>query len=195
MRNGLILVGIAFAVGLAYFLGNRLSNEAMAVVVGAVCGISASIPVSIGLVIASSNNWGRREQAEYSYTVNRYMPRPPVMLIQPPQAQVPMAPQGQYYFPKPTPQAAPEPREFKIVEDKSSWGRATITYSDIVNVIYGAPPSQHDACFLAQKVSDETINTLESEGYAIERKELGGRVMVVVKWNNGPREFKIIGGE
>ena len=75
MRNGIILIGIAFAVALAAVVGNRLSNDALAVVVGAVCGISASIPVTIGLVIAASRNWGREEgvrEIGYDYGSNRY---------------------------------------------------------------------------------------------------------------------------
>ena len=119
MKNGVIVVGATFAVALAYIVGSRLSNEAVAVVVGAVCGISASIPVSIALVIASSNNWGRREepsQPSNGYEPRRYAPQPPVFIVSPPQAQMPYGyPQNPYYFPTPTSQAAFEPREFKII--------------------------------------------------------------------------------
>ena len=47
-----VLVGGA----LAFIVGPRISNEALAVVIGAVCGISASIPVCIALVIATSES-------------------------------------------------------------------------------------------------------------------------------------------
>ena len=130
MRNGIILAAIAFAVALAVIVGNRLSNEAMAVVVGAVCGISASIPVSIGLVIAASHNWGRSEgprEIGYDqgrlgdYESHRYAPQPPVVIITPPQPPAPygFAPNhrgdlGQYYLPPNVPLQEP-PREFKIV--------------------------------------------------------------------------------
>lgn len=53
MGIALVLVGVAIAIALVISAGSRLSNEAMAVVIGALCGISASIPVSIGLIIAS----------------------------------------------------------------------------------------------------------------------------------------------
>jgi hypothetical protein len=123
MRNGIILAGIAFAVALAVIVGNRLSNEAMAVVVGAVCGISASIPVSIGLVIASSHNWGRSEgprEIGYDYGAHRYTPQPPVVIVSPPQTQAPYGlpyPQGQYVAPAIAPMLG-APREFKIIGEE-----------------------------------------------------------------------------
>ena len=123
MRNGMALVGIAFAVALATVVGNRLSNDAMAVVVGVVCGISASIPVIVGLVIATSQNWGRREEPreiEYDYRNNRFAPQqPPVVIVSPPQAPMPYGgySQNQYYLP---PTISPDfnQREFKIVGDE-----------------------------------------------------------------------------
>ena len=122
MRNGIILVGIAFAVALAAVVGNRLSNDALAVVVGAVCGISASIPVTIGLVIAASRNWGREEgvrEIGYDYGAQRYAPQPPMVIFAPPQ-QTPLPygfPQGQYVAPMSAP-ALGAPREFKIVGEE-----------------------------------------------------------------------------
>ncbi len=122
MKNGLIVAGVAFAVALAYVVGSRLSNEAIAVVVGAVCGISASVPVSIALVIASSNHWGRREESNEPYyepSPRRYgysQPQPPVIIMTQPQQQMPYGyPQNPYYFPAQSAQPSVEPREFKIV--------------------------------------------------------------------------------
>jgi len=124
MKNGLILAGIAFAVALAYIVGSRLSDEAMAVVVGAVCGISASIPVTIGLVIASSNHWGRNDaprEVGYDYASQRFMPQPPV-IIMPQSPQMPMPspygfPSNQYVVPPSVP-ALGAPRDFKIIGDE-----------------------------------------------------------------------------
>jgi hypothetical protein len=108
-------------VALAAIVGNRLSNDALAVVVGAVCGISASIPVTIGLVIAASRNWGREENVRdaergYDYGSNRYALQPPMVIFAPPQpAQLPYGfPQGQYVAPMSAP-ALGAPREFKII--------------------------------------------------------------------------------
>jgi hypothetical protein len=124
MRNGLILAGSAFAIALAVIVGNRLSNEAMAVVVGAVCGISASIPVSLALVIAASRNWGREQgprEVEYDYGSHRYAPQlPQILVVSPPPQQSP-SPYGfapnQYYLPPGAPDMG-APRDFKIIGDE-----------------------------------------------------------------------------
>ncbi|MBI4788732.1 MAG: hypothetical protein HY782_17005 [Chloroflexi bacterium] len=121
MRNGIVLVGIAFAATFAVVVGNRLSDEAMAVVVGAICGISASIPVSIGFVIAASRHWGRDDRGGDAPGRGYDEPRPqqPIIVLAPPQqSPSPYAfNQGQYYFP---PSAPPPgaPRDFKIVGDE-----------------------------------------------------------------------------
>ena len=124
MRNGIILAGIAFAVALAVIVGNRLSDEAMAVVVGAVCGISASIPVSVALVIAASRNWGRAQgprEVEYDYGSHRYAPQQPQILVvsAPPQPPQPYGYQPNLYYPTQLiDDAANSPRPFKIIGDE-----------------------------------------------------------------------------
>jgi len=47
------LMALAFAVTSAVVIGNRLSDEALAVLAGAVCGVGAAIPTSL-LVVAVS---------------------------------------------------------------------------------------------------------------------------------------------
>lgn len=127
MRNGIILAGIAFAVTLAVIVGNKLSSEALAVAVGALCGIAASIPVSIGLVIAASRNWGHAEerprQVDYEYpqgSAHRYPQQPPVIVVTPPQMQ--QSPYGYanqpYYFPPPANGNSYDSREFKVIGDE-----------------------------------------------------------------------------
>ncbi len=126
MRNGVFVIGIVFAATLAYVVGNRLSNEAVAVVVGAVCGISASLPVSIALFIAASRNWGRtvaptsaRDELR-EYTPRGYTsPQPPVVVISPPQPmQSPYPfPMNQLYLPPQAPIPG-TPRDFKIIGDE-----------------------------------------------------------------------------
>ncbi len=121
MRNGIILAGIAFAIVLAVIVGNRLSNEAMAVVVGAICGISASIPVSIGLVIAANHNWGRTDiprEIGYDYGSHHFTPQTPMIIVSPPQTQMSYGfQQGQYVAPSNAPMLG-APREFKIIGDE-----------------------------------------------------------------------------
>jgi hypothetical protein len=58
MKRIAIVAVVAFAVGLAVVIGNRMSADAMAVVVGVVCGVMASVPTSLLLVWAL----GRRGQ-------------------------------------------------------------------------------------------------------------------------------------
>jgi len=126
MRNGVFVIGIVFAATLAYVVGNRLSNEAMAVVVGALCGISASVPVSIALFIAASKNWGRadaglsREEEVREYTPRGYTtPQPPMIVIAPPQQFQQPNPfaSSQFYLPPNAPIEG-APREFKIIGDE-----------------------------------------------------------------------------
>lgn len=124
MKTGLVLVGMAFAVAVAVVVGNRLSDEALAVVVGAVCGISASIPVSLALVIAASRNWGREEaprEIGYDYESRRYAaerPQPPqILVVTPPQQQMPYGMPSPYYLPPGAPGVG-APRDFKIVGDE-----------------------------------------------------------------------------
>lgn len=126
MKNGMIIAGITFAVTLAYIIGNRLSNEAMAVVVGTVCGISASIPVSIGLVIASSNGWGKRDEPReigYDYSSHRFAPQQPMIIFAPPQNMPGQSgmPYGYPHNQSVAPMNAPAlgaPREFKIIGEE-----------------------------------------------------------------------------
>jgi hypothetical protein len=119
MRNSIVLAGIAFAGTLAVVIGSRLSNEALAVVVGAVCGVSASIPVSLALVLAVGRNWGRPElprEIGYDYESRRYAPQPPMVVVSPPQnPTAPYAyPQSLYYGPTGG-SLAESQRSFKIV--------------------------------------------------------------------------------
>lgn len=127
MRNGLIVIGVAFAMALAAFVGNRLSHDALAVVVGALCGISATIPVTLGLVIAASRNWGREETRReiiYDDTTNRYASQPPIVIVAPPQSLQTMPASspytfasGQYLVPLNAPTLG-APREFKIIGEE-----------------------------------------------------------------------------
>jgi hypothetical protein len=83
MRKAAALLAIGFTVTLAAIIGTRLSAEALAVVIGVICGVAAGIPISLVLLAVSS----RREQplAEPSYSRPngaRYDAMPPVVVIQ-----------------------------------------------------------------------------------------------------------------
>ncbi len=50
MRKFLFVAGIAFSITLAVVVGTRMSPDAMAVIIGIICGMLASIPTSVILV-------------------------------------------------------------------------------------------------------------------------------------------------
>lgn len=129
MKNGIFIIGIVFAATLAYVVGNRLSSEAMAVIVGALCGISASIPVSVALFIAASKNWGRdtapaARPESIEYAPRPYPPPPPFVIFSPPQFNPAQYPPTPYPFPASPlylpPQAPTQgaPRDFKIIGEE-----------------------------------------------------------------------------
>ncbi|GAF73842.1 unnamed protein product, partial [marine sediment metagenome] len=66
---------LAFAVTLAVIIGQRMSTDAMAVVVGVACGVLASIPTSL-LILAVSGRRGERE-------VRQRRDYPPVVIVNP----------------------------------------------------------------------------------------------------------------
>lgn len=79
-----LATGVAFAVTLAVIVGQRLSSEAMAVMVGVVAGVAASIPTSLIVVWVATRSAGHR-----SVEVSREAPVPqerPQMIVlhQPP---------------------------------------------------------------------------------------------------------------
>jgi hypothetical protein len=78
------LVLISFGITLALVVGNRLSDEALAVLAGAVCGVGAAIPTSL-LVVAVSRR--RNEPHAQPAPPNPYQGAyPPVVVIAPPGA-------------------------------------------------------------------------------------------------------------
>ena len=76
------LTVIAFAVTLAIVVGSRLSNQALAVLAGAVCGVGAAIPTSL-LIVAVS----RRRDEPRNQSVAHHGAYPPVVVVAPPGVQ------------------------------------------------------------------------------------------------------------
>jgi hypothetical protein len=77
IRTYVALAGIAFAVTLALVIGNRLSDEALAVLAGAVCGVGAAIPTSLLIVTIT-------QRAHNQAPADRPHAYPPVVVIAPP---------------------------------------------------------------------------------------------------------------
>lgn len=78
MRQTIVLILLGFAVTLAAVVGMRIGTEAMAVVVGVVCGVAAAIPMSLLLLAASQRRQGSPDQSAGSHQ-SVY---PPVVVIQ-----------------------------------------------------------------------------------------------------------------
>jgi hypothetical protein len=79
MKKFGMIAGVTFMVTLAMVIGLRMSTDAMAVVVGIVCGVLASIPTSTLLVWVMRQ---RDKQMELQQTHSRaYGNFPPVVVV------------------------------------------------------------------------------------------------------------------
>ena len=86
------LTAIVFAVTLALVVGSRLSDEALAVLAGAVCGVGAAIPTSLLVVVVSRRRDERRlstdRRAQLSTQSSaQHGVYPPVVVVAPPGGQ------------------------------------------------------------------------------------------------------------
>jgi hypothetical protein len=115
MKKVATIALIAFAVTLAVIIGQRMSTDAMAVVVGVACGVLASIPTSL-LILAVSNRRGERE-------VRQRRDYPPVVIVNPGSNQ----PRYLQRFdglttrpPFPTPPMQAQERQFRVIGDEDA---------------------------------------------------------------------------
>lgn len=133
-KTGIVLALVLAAIILTYQVSSRLSDQAVETIVGVSCGVLATIPVSLGLLVALLR---RRTRDEYDYSddiaPSRYdeapypampprQPYPQVIVVAPPQTQMPGA-YSNYSPPYAPPRdllPAPEMREFRIVGDEDS---------------------------------------------------------------------------
>jgi hypothetical protein len=102
------IVAVAFAVTLAVIVGTRLSDESLAVLAGAVCGVGAAIPTSLLIIIVARRN--DRNGSAHPQGRDQY---PPVVVITPPgtQPQLPAHPLELRSQP-------PQQRTFTVVGDE-----------------------------------------------------------------------------
>ena len=75
-----IALAVVFGITLAIVVGKRMSAEAMAVVVGVVCGVAASIPTSVLLLLVVSRRDHQPEDDRAHSGLERNYP--PVVVIQ-----------------------------------------------------------------------------------------------------------------
>lgn len=119
MRGVLQLGVVGFAIALGVGVGNRLSSEAMAVVVGVVCGVLASIPMSVMILILTRRLNGPMRSRESTRPVQN-MAYPPVVVIQPDggRSRNRLAPA---WDPPAAAENQPWRRSFTVVGDDDDW--------------------------------------------------------------------------
>jgi len=131
-----LTLALAFSVTLAVVVGQRLSSEAMAVIVGVVAGVAASIPTSLVVVWFATRTLNHRDfearpptpnvsaqasrnAAGWAETPGAYPPAMPRMIVvQQPAAASPagyMAPQYPLAGPQQLWPAGPQPRRYTVV--------------------------------------------------------------------------------
>lgn len=93
MKRVLGISLLAGIVTLAVIIGQRMSTDAMAVVVGVVFGVAASIPTSLLIVLATRNN--RPHNPPYRRDDYQPAPQPPQIYVVNPGAPNLAAPQQQ----------------------------------------------------------------------------------------------------
>ena len=110
LRQVCVVTGLILAVAMAVIIGTRMNTEAMAVVVGVVCGVAASIPTSLLLLVVLSR-WEKQREADSRRAQAGGFP--PVVVIQGGSAApLPSWPPVGYGAPWPS---APSHREFHVV--------------------------------------------------------------------------------
>jgi hypothetical protein len=99
MRQIVILLALAFMVTLGVVIGTRMSSDAIAVLVGVMAGVAASIPCALLLMAVT-----RRREAEEEapdgrapYEDPRYRQAPPVIVVTPGATQPQQLPYGALY--------------------------------------------------------------------------------------------------
>jgi hypothetical protein len=123
------LVTAALVVTLALVVGNRLSDEALGVLAGAVCGVGAAIPTSLIVVAVTRRRNGsesRQTPGESPGDWPRPNPYPPVVVVAPPAGQ---QRSHQAWNALPPSLSAPVERNFTVVGGTST-EREGIRYGD-----------------------------------------------------------------
>ena len=103
-KQVLVGLGVVFVAVLAIVVAKQMSAEAMAVVVGIICGVAAAIPTSVLLLVVLTRAERRRHEEEERRSRSAYGQYPPVVVIQggAPQSMLPPGPQAGYW-PSPAP--------------------------------------------------------------------------------------------
>ncbi|MBC7261471.1 MAG: hypothetical protein H5T63_05615 [Chloroflexi bacterium] len=122
MKKLVTISAVCFSISLAAIVGVRMSAESMAVVVGIVCGVAASIPMSAVILFLM----GKRSQPCEPAWHQQRAPYPPVVVIQGGSPMRQMPSRNDYYTEVQPPMMIQEPqRQFRIIG--SQWAPAAKT--------------------------------------------------------------------
>jgi len=69
MKKVIFVILIVFSIALAMMVGKHMSTEAIAVVVGIACGVAASIPTSLLIMVLATRREDSRARQDYPPTV------------------------------------------------------------------------------------------------------------------------------
>ncbi len=83
MKRLIPLILLGFGVALAIVIGQRMSTDAMAVVIGVAVGVAASVPTSLLLVALLRKERGSYERRMEPPREMGYGPYPPALMQQP----------------------------------------------------------------------------------------------------------------
>lgn len=112
MKRLIGVIILCVAVALAVTVGQRMSTDAMAVAIGVVFGVAASIPTSLLVVAATRGNNRSRDHTERERYPELRPPQQPTIIYvngQPPQS-LPVEPDRRWH-------GGPESQELAMIED------------------------------------------------------------------------------
>ena len=101
LKQVMVAMSLFFVGVLAVIVAKQMSAEAMAVIVGVICGVAAAIPTSLLLLVVLTRSERRRWEEQEEQHRQAQKQYPPVVVIQggAPQALPPGTPPG--YWPSP----------------------------------------------------------------------------------------------
>jgi hypothetical protein len=76
IKQGLLFIGLAFAITLAVVIGWRVSTDALAVIIGVILGIAASVPTTLLIMFILTRQQNRLNQQAYHAPQH-----PPVIVV------------------------------------------------------------------------------------------------------------------
>jgi hypothetical protein len=122
MKKAIVPLALGFGVTLAFIVGQRMSTDAMAVVIGVAVGVAASVPTSVLLVALlrreRREGWSQDSRSWQQPT----LPQPPVIVLNP----ADLLGQRNQQLPLPPPPSEPMLeaglRRLRVVGDDEDWG-------------------------------------------------------------------------